>query len=84
MKLIPQNDNVLCTCVTSDNKTTSTGFIYKSNDIKLYKVESIGPNVKIPLKIGDSIITNSIGTKAKLGEVDYYFFKEENIMGKVI
>lgn len=79
----PQNDNVLCTLVSSNEKQTSTGFVYKSNDILVYRVEAIGPKVGMQLAIGDNIVANSTGTKVVVDNKDYYFFKEENIAGKI-
>ena len=85
MKIKPQNDMVLCECTTSSQKQTNTGFIYKSNDIKLYKVLDVGPKVDADyLAVGDIVVVNSTGTLAKVGDVEYYLFKEENIAGKVI
>ena len=76
---------VLCECTTSSQKQTNTGFIYKSNDIKLYKVLDVGPKVDANyLAVGDIVVVNSTGTLVKVGEVEYYLFKEENIVGKVI
>ena len=76
---------VLCKCTTSSQKQTSIGFIYKSNDIKLYKVVDIGPKVDANyLAVGDTVVVNSTGTLAKVDNVEYYLFKEENIAGKVI
>ena len=84
MKLIPQNDNVLCVSLSSNEKTTSTGFIYKSNDVVLYKVVDVGPNVKMDIKSDDVIVVNSTGTKTIVDDVEYYLFREENIAGKVL
>lgn len=83
MKIVPQNDMIACICTTSREKTTSTGFVYKSNDIPLYEVEGIGPRVKMPLAVGDLITANSTGTSAVVDGVEYFLFKEENIVGKV-
>lgn len=83
MKLIPQNDIVLCEQVNQYEKTTGTGFVYKSNDLPLYRVESVGPNVKMHLTVDDIIIANATGTKAVVDGVEHFLFKEENIMGKV-
>ena len=82
-KIVPQNDIVLCTLASSTEKTTDSGFVYSSNELPMYKVESIGPNVKMHLAENDIIIVNATGTKAKLGNVEYFLFSEENIMGKV-
>lgn len=83
MKLKAQNDMVLCSLALSNEKTTSSGFVYKSNDIPLYKVEDIGPNVEMELGVGDIVVVNAIGTLASIDGIDYKLFKEENIMGKV-
>ena len=83
MKLKAQNDMVLCSLVSSNEKTTSSGFVYKSNDIPLYKVEDIGSNVKMELSVGDIVVVNATGTLASVNGIDYKLFKEENIMGKV-
>lgn len=85
-KLIPQNDCVLCTLETKMEKTTPSGFVYKSNDVPVYKVVSFGPLFKneIGLNVGDMIRTNSSGTLAKAGDCEYYIFKEENIAAKII
>lgn len=86
MKIIPQTNNVLCTLETKKEKITSSGFVYKSNDVLLYKVISIGPRFKndINLSIGDFICTNSSGTLAKVDDREYYLFNEENITAKVV
>lgn len=83
MKFKAQNDMVLCSLASSNEKTTSSGFVYKSNSIPLYKVEDIGPNVKMELGIGDIVVVNATGTLASVNGIDYKLFKEENIMGKV-
>lgn len=83
MKLKAQNDMVLCSLASSNEKTTSSGFVYKSNDIPLYKVEDIGSNVKMELSCGDLVVVNATGTLASIDGIDYRLFKEENIMGKV-
>lgn len=86
MKIIPQSDCVLCTLETQTEKTTPSGFIYKSNDVPLYKVVSFGPKFKNSLNLasGDIIRTNSTGTLAKTEDFEYYLFSEENIIAKVI
>ena len=81
-KLIPQNDMVLCKLVSSDEKTTESGFVYKSNDIPLYCIEEVGPQVK-NFNVGDIVVVNSTGTMVEFNDNEYFLFKEENIMGKV-
>ena len=85
-QIIPQNNSVLCKCITEKTKTTESGFVYESNDIPLYEVISISKNVKndIGLVEGDLVRVNSTGTLITLDEVDYILFKIENIVGKVI
>ena len=83
MKLKAQNDIIVCSLASSNEKTTSTGFVYKSNDIPLYKVEDVGPSVKMELSVGDLVVVNATGTLASIDGIDYKLFKEENIMGKV-
>ena len=86
-KLIPQNGNVVCTCIACANKTTSSGFIYKSDDAPLYKVEAISNradgNSSIDLSEGDLVRVNSTGTCVKHNGIDYYIFNFDNIVGKV-
>ena len=85
-KIIPQNNSVLCICVTDNKKITESGFIYESNDIPLYKIISISKNAKndIGLVENDIVRVNSTGTSITLDGVDYLMFKMENIIGKVI
>ena len=85
-QIIPQNDLVLCICITNNKKTTESGFIYESNDISLYEIVKISKNAKndIDLNEGDIIRVNSTGTSITLDGVDYLMFKMENIVGKVI
>ena len=85
-QIIPQNNSVLCKCITEKTKTTESGFVYESNDIPLYEVISISQNAKNDLGLieGDIIRTNSTGTPVTLDDVDYLLFKIENIVGKVI
>lgn len=80
-QLIPQNDMVLCTLLSSTEKKTECGFVYKSNDIPLYLIKKVGPQVK-NFHAGDIIVVNSTGTKIEFDNVDYFLFKEENVMGK--
>ena len=80
-QLIPQNDMVLCTLLSSTEKKTKSGFVYKSNDIPLYLIEKVGPQVK-NFHTGDIIVVNSTGTKIEFDNVDHFLFKEENVMGK--
>ena len=91
-KLIPQNGNVVCTRIACANKTTSFGFIYKSDDAPLYKVEAISNradgnradgNSSIDLSEGDLVRVNSTGTCVKHNGIDYYIFNLDNIVGKV-
>lgn len=80
---IPQNDIVLCSLVSKKEKETSTGFIYKSSDILLYRVEGIGPKVKMALKVGDIVVTSSKGTQVDIDGTECCLFKEDSIVGKV-
>lgn len=85
MKMIkPQNDMVLCICTTDSKKKLDSGFEYKSNDIKLYKIVGVGPKISADnFAIGDTVVVNSSGTLVKTDDAEYYLFKEENIAGKV-
>lgn len=86
MKLIPHNKNVICKCISSSEKTTESGFVYKSNDVPLYEVVSLDPNAKddIDVNVGDVIRTNSSGTKAEVDGMTYYIFNSKNILAKVV
>lgn len=88
MKLIPQNKNLMCKCISSDEKTTESGFTYKSNDMKIYEVISVSNSLanedNFDIKTGDKIIVNSTGTKVEVDGEEYYMFNVENIMGKII
>ena len=87
MKLIPQNKNIVCKCISSDEKTTESGFTYKSNDVKFYEVVSISNVLRddlLNIKAGDKIVVNSTGTKVEIDGEEYYMFNVENIMGKLI
>ena len=59
-----------------------SGFVYKSNDIPLYRIDRVGPQVK-NFNIGDIVVVNSTGTRVEISDVEHFLFKEENIMGKV-
>jgi len=86
-KLVPQNDNVVCTLSREAHSTPETGFIYEKPEIPLYKVESIGPAARgnaLDLKPGDIVTANSTGTLAELNGAKYYIFKTENIVGKTL
>lgn len=85
MKIIPHNKNVICKCISSNEKTTESGFAYKSNDISLYEVVSFDDKVKddIDINVGDVIRTNSTGTKIEVDDVEYYIFNSKNIVGKI-
>ena len=88
MKLIPQNKNLVCKCISSDEKTTESGFTYKSNDTKIYEVISVSNAIKSDelcnVRVGDLIVVNSTGTKVEVNGEEYYMFNAENVMGKII
>ena len=85
MKILPQNDMVLCTLAESSKKDVSfAGFKYTEEQLPLYKVEQIGPAVKMDLKVGDIVVVNSTGTLAVIDNAEHYLFKEENIAGKAV
>lgn len=85
MKVIePHNKHVLCVLTTDNNKQTSTGFIYKSNDLPIYRIVSISKDVSIEnLHKGDMVVTNSEGTLIELDGTKYYLIKEDNIAGVI-
>ena len=78
----------MCKCISLAEKTTESGFIYKSNDIKLYEVVSLSKSLEneagFDIKIGDRILVNSTGTKVEVNGEEYYMFNAENVMGKII
>lgn len=85
-KIIPQNGNVLCTCVACTHKTTSSGFIYKSDDAPLYKVVAVSYKAtsnNIDLSEGDLIRVNSTGTLIEHNGINYYMFNLDNVVGKI-
>jgi co-chaperonin GroES (HSP10) len=87
MKIIPQNNQVLCKCITNNKKSLASGFTYETNDVLLYEVIKISenyPKTSIQLNVGDIIRTNSTGTKTTINNIDYILFADENIVGKVI
>ena len=82
----PQNNMVLCKCITPKTKTTESGFVYESNDIPLYEVISVSDSMKddaLHLEPGDVVRTCATGTLATVDEVDYVLFDIDSIMGKV-
>lgn len=81
-QLIPQNDVVLCTLMPNDNAYTY-GIVYESKSVPMYKIEKLGPNVTSMFNVNDIIVTSTTGTKATLDNVDYFLFKEKDIMGKI-
>lgn len=86
-KIIPQNNYVVCKCITNNKKTLASGFVYETNDIPLYEVIEISKNFDrsiVDINIGDVIRTNSSGTSANLDNNEYILFEANTIMGKVI
>ena len=71
-KIVPQNDNVLCTLVSQskEKEMNANGFFYKPNMLPLYNVEAIGCNVKMNLHANDIIVANSTGTRVMLDNVE--------------
>ena len=87
LTIIPQNNYVLCKCITDNKKMLSSGFVYETNDIPLYEVIEISKNFDrsiVDINIGDIIRTNSSGTSANLDNNEYILFEANTIMGKVI
>lgn len=87
MKIVPQNNYVLCKCITENKKTLASGFIYETNDVSLYEIIDISKNFKntaLQLNIGDIIRTNSSGTKVKNDDGEFVLFECDSIVGKII
>lgn len=88
MKIVPQNNIVLCKCITNNKKTLPSGFVYETNDIDLYEVVAISNNIDdshIALSIGDVIRVNSTGTLlVDDNKNEFYMFSIDNIIGKII
>lgn len=81
-QLTPQNDVVLCTLVPNAN-ACSNGIVYESKGVPMYKIEKLGPNVTSMFNVNDIIVTSTTGTKATLDNIDYFLFREKDIMGKI-
>ena len=87
LTIIPQNNYVLCKCITDNKKMLSSGFVYETNDVPLYEIIKISENFKhstIDVNIGDVIRTDSSGTVTKLDNNEYVLFDAEHIVGKVV
>lgn len=83
MKLIPQNDYVLCEKIKEDTQDNSLIF-YDKDEFPLYKIIEVGRNIDdFRYSVNDKIICNSTGTRVKLDNSYVYLFKTENIIGKI-
>lgn len=82
MKIIPQNNTVLCECVSKQKTQITSHIIYEQEHIPEYKIidSSLTSN---DFFIGDIIICNSTGTKIKTEDGYKYIFTYESIIGKV-
>lgn len=88
MKIIPQNDQVLCRMITSKTKPSTSGIICEVPDVQTYEVLAISKNFdnhNLGLKIGNVIVCNSTGTLLEdpaLSE-KLYLFASGSIVAKV-
>lgn len=82
MKIIPQNDYVLCRYVSPKQEESSTELIYKVDNAPLYEVLDV--SMTSQFKIGDIVIAYTTGTRCKVDDKEYFLFKSDAIAGKVI
>lgn len=88
MKIVPQNNQVLCRMITSKTKPSTSGIICEVPDVQTYEVLEISKNFDnhdLGLKIGDVIMCNSTGTLLEdpaLSE-KLYLFSNSSIAAKV-
>lgn len=84
MTLHPQNDTVLCTMVNKQTaESTAGGITFQKQELPLYKIEAESlADRKSIFKVGDTIITDCIPTKANIDGTIYYIIKSEHIAGK--
>lgn len=83
MKLIPQNNTVLCKCINEDKKIVSSGaFTYEKEDLAQYEIIESALSTD-DFNVGDVIICNSTGTKVKLADEYQYIFTYDTIVGKI-
>lgn len=83
MKIIPQNNFILCE--KNDRVANDTGNIVIDNQsFNLYKILKcgIGCDSKT-FKKDDVIVVNATGTKVKIENEIFYLFDEKSIMAKV-
>ena len=84
-EFVPHNNHVVCKCITSNEKTTASGFVYKSNDLPLYKIVKMADDIKdSPFNVGDVVVSVSTGTKFEKDGVEYVLFNVDNIAAKTI
>lgn len=84
MKLVAQNNYVVCQQLNKAKQEVNESIIYNKEFLATYKILSIGNNLdSFRLSVGDVIICNSTGTKVILDDLEFYIFNNENIIGKI-
>lgn len=83
MKIIPQNNFILCK--KSSSIANDTGIIVVNNQsFNLYKVLECGVGCSTTMfKKDDIVVVNATGTKVKLENDVFYLFDEKSIVAKV-
>ncbi len=85
MKLVPQNNIVLCKLKTPSKHMISSGVIYEASSVPTYEVVAAGPAAGNSMQLvpGDIVVASSKGSVTNVDGCNYYMFKAENITGKV-
>ena len=86
MRLRPTSDYLLCIQKNLANQEhNENGLYYSEENVPEYEVIETSIAVKVHNKFhaGDSVLSNSVPTKAKVGDKVFFLIKEENIIGKI-
>lgn len=83
MKLVAQNDNVVCRQINKTHETENSLIVYEKENLPIYEIVDVSCKLKDKYSVGDNIICNSTGTKVDVDNCILFIFKEENIAGKV-
>lgn len=87
MRILPQNNYVLCIQVEKSKAKSDKGILYEKQLVPIYEIVDMKYSYEFlddfRLSIGDKVICNSTGTKVILEQTEYYLFNIENMIGKI-
>lgn len=84
MKIVSQNDGVLCRKLKEQGDDRKDFLLYSKDEFPSYEVVNVGKAVDSALfKEGDEVVCNSTGSRFRFSGEELYIFKQENIIGKV-